>query len=120
MIKNFLALLLCMFICKATESYAFWKTCIGIDSRNTSVWVVDPDIMGVKNHDTNEFVFLSIDCPQNNPYEHPFSRCANGCPLYPDNSIRIPSGKSKLCEGDIIFVYNKRCEVTHISKGKDR
>ncbi len=120
MIKRCLVILMFFIFAWKTQSHAFWKTCINIDAYNTSVWVVDPDIMAVKNLITNEFAFVSIECPLNNLYEHPFSRCANGCPLYPDSSIRIPFGKHKLCEGDIIFIYNKKCRISSMTKGKDK
>jgi len=81
------------------------KTCIDFSYRYSSVWIVDPDIMGIKNHITNEFAFVSVECPLNNLYEYLFSRCAT-CPLYRDNCIKIPPKKHKLCEGDIIFIYN--------------
>ena len=94
------------------------KTCIDFNYRYSSVWIVDPDIMGIKNHLTNEFAFVSVKC-SDNPYEHAFSHCTT-CPLYPNNCIRIPFKKHKLCEGDTIFVYNKKCKLIDMTKGKDR
>ena len=118
--RNLLVLIICMTIFIPVGVFAFWKICINIEGQNTAVWVVDPDIMGVKDLKTEEFAFVSLDCPQNTPYEHPFSKCSNGCPLYPESSIKIPSGKDKICEGDTVFVYQKRCKITSMSKGKDR
>ena len=118
--KNLLGLLICMVVLISSELFAFWKTCLEIENHNTAVWVVDPDIMGVKNFRTHEFAYVTLDCPKDTPYEHPFSKCANGCPLYPDISIKIPPSKDKICEGDTVFVYKKRCKITIMSKGKDR
>lgn len=111
--------MMCMILLGFSTSFAFWGTCIDIDTSRVSVWVVDPDTMGIKNHVTNEFAFASLDCAQTTKPEFAFSRCANGCPLYPDSSIRIPAKTTKLCIGDNIFVYNKRCEIVTMKKGKD-
>jgi hypothetical protein len=118
--KRFFVFVISMIILIPAEIFAFWNTCIKIDKDNTSIWVVDPDIMGVKNFGTNEFAFVSIDCPEDTPYEHPFSKCANGCPLYPASSIKLPTGRDKICESDKVFIYKKRCKVSHMEKGKDR
>jgi hypothetical protein len=119
-VKNVKILVICIIILIPAEISAFWNTCIKIDRDNTSIWVVDPDIMGVKNFNTNEFAFVSIDCPEDSLHEHPFSKCANGCPLYPASSIKLSTGRDKICESDAIFIYKKRCKVSHMEKGKDR
>ena len=119
MIKRIILFLMCIILFCASTSFAFWNTCLDIDTSRVSVWVVDPDIMGIKNHETNEFAFLSLDCAQTTKREFAFSRCANGCPLYPDSSIRIPAKTTKLCIGDHVFVFNKQCVIDTMKKGKD-
>ncbi len=119
MINKLLIILICTILFGVSPSYAFWKTCIDINTSRVSVWVVDPDTMGIKNYVTNEFAFISLDCSQTTRPEFAFSQCANGCSLYPDSSIKIPAKTKTLCIGDDIFVYSKRCEITHMKKGKD-
>lgn len=120
MINKILLFFVGIFFLTVSTSLAFWKTCIDIDTSHISVWVVDPDIMGIKNHETNEFAFLSLDCAQTTKREFAFSRCANGCPLYPDSSIRIPAKLTKLCIGDRVFVFDKQCEIDTMKKGTDK
>jgi len=120
MIKKIITFSVILLLFSISTSFAFWKACIDIDASRIFVWVVDPDIMGIKNHETNEFAFLSLDCTQTTKREFAFSRCANGCPLYPDSSIRIPAKLTKICIGDYVFVYDKQCEVDTMKKGTDK
>lgn len=84
-----------------------------------SRFILDPGVMGVENYDTNEYAIVSVECLRDSMSEQPFSRCANGCPVYPDSSIKISQKKKELCEGDTFFVFKKRCEITSMRVGND-
>ena len=63
--------------------------------------------MGIDNYESNEYAIIIVECPKETQNQHAFSNCANKCPLYPDSSIRIKSGASKICEGDVFYILKE-------------
>jgi len=93
-------------------AWSFWKTCIKIDS-SFYYQIIDPDILEIGNSEYSAFV--TVVC-EGVPRKNPFSRCANGCPLFPNSSVRIARNKAKVCEGGTIFVYNDQFTIVKIKK----
>ena len=95
-----------------SDSHCFWKTCIKIDS-SFYHQIIDPDILEIGNSDYFAFVTVAVEGV---PRKNAFSRCANGCPLFPNSSVRIAKNKIKVCEGDTIFVYDDQFTIVKIRK----
>lgn len=107
-----LIILLCLLFFLPQISYSLWKTCIKVDS-SFYHQIIDPDILEIGNDEY--FAFVAVEC-EGVPRKHAFSRCANGCPLFPNSSVRIAKNKVKICEGDIIFVGSDQCTIVKIRK----
>ena len=109
--KKIILIIVGIFFCSFVSFAAFWGACIDINGPDVAVYVIDPDIMGIDNYETGKYATVIVDCPQEKPHQHPFSNCANGCPMYPDSSIKFAKGSTKVCEGDTIYVFKRKCRI---------
>lgn len=103
---------LLIILCFPSNPRCFWKTCISIDS-SFYHQIIDPDILEIGNSEYYAFVTVIVEGV---PRRNAFSRCANGCPLFPNNSVKVAKNKIKVCEGDSIFVYNDQFTIDKIRK----
>ncbi len=93
-------------------AHSFWKTCMKVDS-SFYHQIIDPDIIEIGNNEY--FAFVTFEC-EGVPRKNAFSRCANGCPLFPNCSVKIARNKVNVCEGDTIFVGSDQCTLGKIKK----
>jgi hypothetical protein len=91
-------------------SFPFLKTCIDI---NSSFYhqIIDPDILEIGNEEYWAFVIVSCEEVKRH---NAFSRCANGCPLLSNGSVKFAKNKKQVCEGDVIFVGRDKCSLGKI------
>jgi len=89
---------------------SFWEKCMKVDS-SFYHQIIDPDIIEIGNDEY--YAFVAVEC-EGVPRKHTFSGCANGCPLFPNRSVKIARNKVKVCEGDTIFVGSDQCTLGKI------
>ena len=82
------------------------RNCLNNGSKVVS-WIVDPDIIAITNVAQKKLFFATVECKSR---DVAFSWCANGCLLFPNGSIKLPSG-SEICKGDDIYVYKEKCKI---------
>ena len=111
-IIQFLCLCLFLFPFDISADFSLFKSCIVINN-SFQYRIVDPDILEIAND--KYWAYVGIWCETSIPC-NAFSDCANGCDLYPKNYIKFKKKAKKVCEGDIIFVGNKKCRIGEIDK----
>jgi len=97
-------------------AFSLWQICMDFNtSRDKTALsdklnhkIINADILTVWNDE--EKGFLMVKCLQG-PGRHAFSNYDDGEPLYPDSSVRFQYDKTKICEGDIIYVYGRECHI---------
>lgn len=67
---------------------------------------IDPDILVIGN--SKYYALVVVEC-EGLRRHNAFSKCANGCPLLPNGSVKTARNKVRVCEGDIIFVDSDGC-----------
>ena len=111
---TFLSIILVLASPNSVETFFLWKTCMKVDS-SFYHQIIDPDILEIGND--KYYAFVGVTC-EGVRRHNAFSRCANGCPIFPNSSVKIARNKVEVCEGDIIFVRNDQCTLGKIKKNR--
>lgn len=97
---------------QSLASFSLWKTCMDVDS-SFYYRIIDPDVIEIGND--KHWAFVVVEC-EGVKRHNAFSRCANGCPLFPNRLVKVARNKPQVCEGDIIFVGSDECIIGKIKK----
>lgn len=107
-----LSLVLLLVLSDSATSFLLWKTCMKVDS-SFYHQIIDPDILEIGNDEY--WAFAIVRC-EGVPRHNAFSRCPNGCRIFPNSWVKIARNKIKVCEGDKIFVGNDECTIEKFKK----
>ena len=93
---------------------SWWDSCIKVDD-SFYYHIIDPDTIEIGNN--KEWAFVSVNC-DGVPRKNAFSKCPNGCGVFPNSSVKIPLNRTKICKGEVVFVGNDQCELGKIKAEK--